>query len=379
MASDQQPPAADPEDVQRLLRELEHGAKRRRISAAWRLCLLAEEHPALVTDLARSLTDRGGTASSLVYQWLEAHHALELDSGPGTGTDADWALTDPRTGDAGGGEEYGTDQVVFDGGFMPTATAVTDVSVFRSIQRDSHVRTYAGMATIDGAEQAVFVRTYVPPQTTPPRAVRTRCRDGFEQWGQVDTHPNVMQIYEFGTDPHPWSILEYATETLGSVGRMPPDVGLRVVRDVATGLAAAHEVGVTHLTLTPQMVALDRRGPQPVPRIIGTGMQEVITTFRGDPGLDTRFAAPEHTGDGALDWATDIYLLGGLLYAAVTGHPPFERSPGPRRTLEPPSSVAEHVPAAVDPLIQKTLASSKLDRYESVDEFLRDLQRVLEP
>lgn len=378
MASDQQLPEPDPAETQTLLRQLEGGTPRRRISAAWRLCLLAEEHPSLVDDLARAVRDRGGTASALVAQWLEEQHTVTLDSGPGTGTDADWTLTDPRTGDTGEPATYDPDQVVVDGTFTPTPTEVTELSVLRTIEQESHVRTYVGMATVDGTEEAVFIRTYVPPAGTAPRAVREQCRAGFTRWQQVDTHPNIMRIHEFGTHPHPWSILEYATETLASVGRMPVEVGLRVVKDVAAGLAAAHEAGVTHLTVTPQMVALDRRGPQPVPRIIGTGMSEVIELFREPTGVDPRFAAPEHTGDGTLDWATDIYLLGGLLYAAVTGQPPFAHGPGPNRTLRPPSTVHESVPAAVDPLIEKTLTPSKLDRYESVDEFLRDLQYVLD-
>lgn len=376
MASDQRLPETEPEEMQALLQQLEAGTPRRRISAAWRLCLLAADHPSLAEDLARAVKDRGGTASALVFQWLEAQYSIGLDSGPGTGTDADWTLTDPRTGDAGETPPHEADQVVVDGQFNPTTTRATDLSILRTVEQDRHVRTYAGMATVDGTEEAVFVRTYVPPTSASPQTVRDHCLAGFKRWQQVDSHPNVMRIYEFGTQPHPWSVLGYATETLASVGRMPLDVGLRLVEGVAAGLAAAHEAGVAHLTLTPQMVAIDRRGPQPVSRIIGFGMHEVIKLFRGSVGIDPRFAAPEHTGDEPVGGATDIYLLGGVLYAAVTGRPPFAHGPGKRHPLRLPSTVHDRVPAAVDPLIEKTLTASKLDRYESVDEFLRDLQHV---
>lgn len=377
MASDKQSPETPSEDIQTLLRQLEQGPPRGRIDAAWQLCLLAEDNPELATDLARAVRDRGGTASSLVYQWLQSRYTLELDSGPGTGTDADWELTDPRVGDAEA-SQYPADRVIVEEQFTPRSSQVSEPTVMRSITQEGHVRTYAGMATIDGTEQAVFIRTYVSPESISDRDFARQCRSGFRDWQEVGMHPHIMQIYEYGLEPHPWSVLEYATETLASVGQMPPEVGLRVLRNVAAGVATAHQRGVTHLTLTPQMIAIDRRGPEPIPRIIGFGMQKVIETYRGQPVVDPQFAAPEHTGDGTLDWTTDIYLLGGVLYAALTGHPPFDGPPGSGRTLTPPSVAVGSLPPAVDPILEKTLAASKLDRYEAVDELIRDLQQLLE-
>jgi serine/threonine protein kinase len=98
--------------------------------------------------------------------------------------------------------------------------------------------------------------------------------------------------------------------------------------------------------------------------------------------LDPRFSAPEYFDRdfGSIDHATDVYQLGTVIFYMFTGRPPytgeFQRvresvlaeSPPPA-----PSDHAEDVPAGLDNVVAKAMATQKLTRYETVDHLQQDL------
>lgn len=321
-------------------------------------------------------------------QSVSADQQAPTDQSVGRGTDEDWEKTDPAVGDVGVDESVvPDDEVVVNSEFMIEGgrTVLDSVSIIESVWETSYSNTYAGLATVDATERAVLVTTYLPPRDAQRAPFGVAFDHALEDWRRVHGHRNILTVHDWGVRPHPWVVTGYATETLATTSRLPLDLGLQIAYDVARAIGRAHEAGVHHLTLDPRAVAIDRRPPQPEPRVQHFGLAAVYADVGGRMPLDPRFGAPEYFTDtyGDRDWMTDVYQVGAILYYAVTGRAPYERtelgSEGPVGVpRQVPSSVREGVPSEVDYIIENAMATEKLSRYESVDELARDLLSVLE-
>lgn len=278
------------------------------------------------------------------------------------------------------------DRVVENGQFtIPLdRTPLDSLEIVERLASDRHSWTYVGMGMVDAQRHAVLVRTYRPPQGGRLSTFAGAFEEVTAAWGGVDDHENVLTLYAFGRRPHPWVVTGYAPETLSSVGRLPVEAALEVGLDAATGLGHAHERGVTHRSLDPRSVALDSEYGRAVGRLANFGIVEPYRAVDGPLPLDSRYGAPElfDAEHGAVDWLTDVYHLGAVLYTSLTGRPPYDASlverGGPAGlSYEPPSSVVEAVPVAADRIVAKAMATHKIARYESADEMARDLKSAL--
>ncbi|WAL68106.1 protein kinase [Amycolatopsis cynarae] len=144
-----------------------------------------------------------------------------------------------------------------------------------------------------------------------------------------------------------------------------PDV-LAVGWTIATALASAQAVGVVHGGVTPHNV-LYRLSGEPVLADFGTALRR---RFPRDPKLAVEYAAPETLRDDTLSAASDLYGLGAVLYAALTGAPPFPHVAGQRtgdrilRVLREPVApiTAAGVPAELSEVLCRLLAKDPADR-----------------
>ena len=155
-----------------------------------------------------------------------------------------------------------------------------------------------------------------------------------------------------------------------------------IVAQVAAGLDAAHAVGLVHRDVKPANVLLGGED----------GSGHVYLSDFGltlDPSADTRvtdsgewfgtvdFMAPEQFEGDRPDARTDVYALGCVLHAALTGEPPFHRASVPGTILahlnDPPPrpSATAGVPKAFDEVVARALAKRPSDRYQSAGELAR--------
>jgi serine/threonine protein kinase len=133
---------------------------------------------------------------------------------------------------------------------------------------------------------------------------------------------------------------------LDARGRLPLPLVLRVARQVAEGLEAAHAVGVVHRDIKPANVLFDVRGDV---RIMDFGLAApVAAVIAGEAGTligSPRYMSPEQIRGERVDARTDLYSLGIMLFELCSGIPPFD-SPHINDLL------AMHLEAPVPPLTE---------------------------
>ena len=221
-------------------------------------------------------------------------------------------------------------------------------------------------------------------------------------------HPNVVSVVDFGRSENGllYLVMDYVEgEALSSlIEREAPLDQVRVcrlTRQLAEGLAHAHEHGLVHRDFKPGNVMLEaREGGELVPRILDFGL--AISTRERDeaPGRLTEFGfivgtpiyiAPEQALDRAVDHRADLFALGVVMYEMLAGVPPFDGRPveiahknvhypaPPIDERSPGVEVAPELERIVRRLLEKTpdrRFSSAAEVCEALDQFEYRLQQA---
>jgi serine/threonine-protein kinase len=212
--------------------------------------------------------------------------------------------------------------------------------------------------------------------------------------------PGIVQVFDFGVhgDGSPYIVMELLhgealDARLRRVGRLAPPDAVRLVRQVALSLAAAHGKGVIHRDLKPENLFVV--GDPAVPggervKVLDFGIAKLSRTdgkhkTRTGAVLGTpAYMSPEQCrAVGNIDHRSDIYSLGAVLFCLVTGRPPFEgEGAGDAiishvRDLPPvPSSLAPGLSHGIDSVILRCLEKEPARRYQAMDELARALDGV---
>jgi serine/threonine protein kinase len=257
-----------------------------------------------------------------------------------------------------------------------------------------------GMGVVFEAEDIQLRRPVALKALLPALAVSSAARERFLREARAAAavaHDHVVTIYQVGEDRGiPFLAMQLLPgETLETrlrrEHRLPVVEVVRIGREVAEGLAAAHERGLIHRDIKPSNIWLESRGDgRPAGRTEPTGALPVATDYRvklldfglaraagaesrltqsgafvGTPG----YLAPEQTRGGPPDPRSDLFSLGCVLYRACTGEPPFQGSdvlailaalasemPRPVRELNPA------VPLPLADLVRRLLAKDPAGR-----------------
>lgn len=173
-------------------------------------------------------------------------------------------------------------------------------------------------------------------------------------------------------------------------GPLPLETSLRVASGIAEALVGLHADGITHAAVWPAHVLVNPVTTEV--KLIGLG--HASSSKREYPdlpstplaGLDLSYAAPEQSGRmlAAVDDRSDLYSLGAILYALLTGSPPF-LADDPLGLVylhmtqrpEPPRARVPGIPAEVSDLALRLLNKNPEERYQSAAGARHDLQALL--
>jgi serine/threonine-protein kinase len=169
-------------------------------------------------------------------------------------------------------------------------------------------------------------------------------------------------------------------------GPLEPERVVRIVAQVAEGVAAVHARGLIHRDIKPANVILHDDG---CPRLVDFGLAAHLGSSRLRDLCGTApFMAPEQARAewDRIDQRTDIYGLGALLYELLTGRPPHT-GPSLSTILEqakkgevtPPRQLDPNIPAPIEAVCLKALAAAPENRYTTAREFAEALRQAIAP
>ena len=216
-------------------------------------------------------------------------------------------------------------------------------------------------------------------------------------------HPNLVTVFEVGEhEGFPWIAMELVEgKTLRElIGEGFPSMRrlVNVAFQLADGLAAAHEGGIVHRDLKPENVMVNRLG---LVKILDFGLAKrarspvladgptadmEVATQPGHIVGTVGYMSPEQARGLAVDYRSDQFSLGTILYEMLTGHRPF-RGSTPLDTLsailhkDPEPLVSRNtpqVPAALAWVVRRCLAKDPVDRYATTRDLAQELSTIRE-
>ena len=219
-----------------------------------------------------------------------------------------------------------------------------------------------------------------------------RFRTEAEAAAQLD-HPNIVGIYEVGEQNGQHFFSMGFVEGVGldeklKDGPLPPREAAELIATIADAVQYAHDKGIIHRDLKPANVLLDSDGK---PRITDFGLAKQITADSGMTAtgqvLGTPSYMPPEQAAGKIEQIgplSDVYSLGALLYALLTGRPPFQAA----NVMETLKQVLEREPVSprdLNPTVDRDLETISLKcldkvpvrRYASARNVADDLRRYL--
>jgi serine/threonine protein kinase/Tfp pilus assembly protein PilF len=246
--------------------------------------------------------------------------------------------------------------------------------------------------------RTVAIKILAPELASPDRIERF---EGEARAASALNHPNILTIHDVGRDG---AIAYFAMEwveghtlrDLLAAGAIPLQRAIALAQQVGEGLAKAHEAGIVHRDLKPENVMVTRDG---LAKIVDFGLAKLstaagasesdatVTRVAGtEPGLvmgTAGYMSPEQASGRPVDYRSDQFALGLVLYELLTRVRPFQRAttaqslaatieqdPTPVEVLNP------DVPPHLATVVARCLAKDPADRYDSTRDLARDLKSI---
>lgn len=201
-------------------------------------------------------------------------------------------------------------------------------------------------------------------------------------------HPNVVQIHSFGeANGQPYIVMELVTG--GSLDRLiaaesPLDETLvmRIGAEIASALQHGYRSQLVHGDIKPENILLDEKGAA---KLVDFGIAQLAGGNAAEVWGTPYYVAPEKVRRQRTDCRADIYSLGGTLFHALSGQPPFDgvdatavvkaRFLAPARPLR---ELRPDIDPEVEMIVARMLQVDPAMRYPTYESLLGDMQRFLE-
>ncbi len=205
-------------------------------------------------------------------------------------------------------------------------------------------------------------------------------------------HPHCASVVDVGIhEARPYVVMDFVSgdnlRSLTTHGAVPQARAVEIMRQVLSGLAHAHELGIVHRDIKPANIVLSQKaGLGDHVKILDFGLAKFAQSgSRLTQGIAVgtpAYMAPEQCNGGAIDARTDLYACSILLYELLTGGKPFHS-----RTDDPVEVVRMHLftkPPRLDAsfgelaeIVEKGLAKDPDERFQTAEEFAAALRMTM--
>ena len=206
------------------------------------------------------------------------------------------------------------------------------------------------------------------------------------------THDNVIDIYGVSEENElPYLVMPYARGPslqvrIDESGPLTAIEVVRIGRQIAAGLAAAHEQGLVHRDIKPANILLNKG----IERLwitdfgVARAIDDASMTQTGLIAGTPQYMSPEQARGDTVDHRSDLFSLGSILYTACTGHPPFrsEAAYGILRRItdtdpRPIGEISPEIPPWLCEFIERLMAKHPADRFQTAKEVAELLEGCL--
>lgn len=204
------------------------------------------------------------------------------------------------------------------------------------------------------------------------------------------THPNIVQIYDVGTDHDNYYIVMELVEGItlkeyiAKKGALDWREAVNITIQICSALNKAHSRKIIHRDIKPQNILITSDG---IPKVTDFGIARAASADTATMKLDTigsvHYSSPEQVRGGYIDEKSDIYSIGVTFFEMVTGRLPFDGDSSVSVALKHiqdipplPTEIKPDIPPALNVIVLKAMAKSRKDRYQSVAEMIQDLEKV---
>ncbi|MDM5198822.1 Stk1 family PASTA domain-containing Ser/Thr kinase [Fictibacillus enclensis] len=206
-------------------------------------------------------------------------------------------------------------------------------------------------------------------------------------------HPHIVSIFDVGEENNVYFIvMEYVKgktlkQYIREKGRLSVEESIQIIKQIASGMVAAHEHGIIHRDIKPHNILIDENG---VAKVTDFGIALAITsatiTHTNSVLGSVHYFSPEQARGGVANAKSDIYSLGVVLFEMLTGRVPFTgESPVSvalkhlQEDVPEPRKINPEIPQSVENIILKALTKNPVYRYDSALEMMDDLDTALSP
>ncbi len=201
------------------------------------------------------------------------------------------------------------------------------------------------------------------------------------------THPNIVSIYDVGTDDDiHYIVMEYVEgitlkEYIDKNGVLNWHEAIGYAIQIASGLEQAHNNSIVHRDIKPHNIIMTADGVLKITDF-GIARASAQSTVNCDDTAigSVHYVSPEQARGGYVDERSDIYSLGIVLYEMLTGKVPFDNeSPVSialmhlQSTPTPPRDLNLSIPKIVEDVVLKAIAKEVANRYKTITEMKNEL------
>ena len=206
------------------------------------------------------------------------------------------------------------------------------------------------------------------------------------------THPNIVGVYDVGQSQEMnYIVMEYVEgidlkDYIRQKGALHPIEAVRIMMQIVSAIAAAHQNRIIHRDIKPQNILIDKEGNVKITDFgIAVALSDTSLTQTNTLLGSVHYLSPEQARGGMATIQTDIYALGIVLYELLTGKVPFDGESAVSIALkhfqEPLPTIVNPiamVPQSLENIVLKATAKDPMHRYRSCYEMFQDLKTCLD-